>query len=106
MLSSIVTRIALSALNPLMGDFGGCFRGCKNLSVSYHRERQILSMLTLSKNSNVAYYDFLFPGPDGISLAGKILLISFFGVGDSEMGNFSWFCRDLLVSVSVQVTEK
>lgn len=49
---------------------------------------------------------FLLSVPAGISLAGKILLISVLGIGDSEKGNFSWVYRDVLVNVSVQITEQ
>lgn len=49
---------------------------------------------------------FLLPIPAGISLAERILLISVLGIGDSEKSNFSWVYRELLVNVSVQITEK
>lgn len=47
---------------------------------------------------------FLQPIPSGISLAGKIL-ISALGTGISQKRNLSWFYREMLINVSVQITE-
>lgn len=90
-LTSLVIRVAVSALNLQLKDFFfQFFWGCRYLRW-FTKQGKILSMLILRRVLMWLITIFLFPILAEISLAGKVLSIGR-GTGDSEMDMLSRRC--------------